>query len=90
MNLLLDTHALLWFISNDPNLSDHARDLIENGQNDLYVSTASLWEIAIKISIGKMTLQGDFETLIPSQLQQNRIETLEIGFPHLVKVATLP
>ena len=53
MRLLLDTHAFLWFIFGDPQLSDKARTLINDGDNDGLVSPATYWEIAIKISIGK-------------------------------------
>ncbi|HEY2329138.1 MAG TPA: type II toxin-antitoxin system VapC family toxin [Verrucomicrobiae bacterium] len=56
MKLLLDTHALLWFIGNDPQLSAPARQAIENPQHEKFVSAASLWEIAVKLSLEKLKL----------------------------------
>lgn len=53
MRLLLDTHAFLWFLSDDVQLSALARGLIEDGANEILLSVASLWEIAIKVSLGK-------------------------------------
>lgn len=60
MKLLLDTHTFLWFIIGSPNLSAAARSLIEDTANEKFVSVASLWEIAIKLSIGKLTLSAPF------------------------------
>ena len=60
MKLLLDTHALFWFLLNDPRLSGNARSLMTDSGNDLLVSPASYWEMAIKISLGKYTLEEDF------------------------------
>ena len=64
MKLLLDTHALLWFILGDAKLSANARSLIVDPANDLLVSPASYWEIAIKISLGKYTLAEDFVSIL--------------------------
>jgi hypothetical protein len=71
MRLLLDTHAFLWFVLNDPALSPKARDLIADPDNDLYFSPASHWEIAIKISIGKYQIPGSFAYLNYSDLKRN-------------------
>ena len=90
MNLLLDTHAFLWFIAGDSNLSQTARSAIEDVNNDRYVSVASLWETAIKISIGKFILGEPFEVLIPEELAKNRIELLNISVAHTARVASMP
>jgi PIN domain nuclease of toxin-antitoxin system len=90
MRLLLDTHAFLWFVLNDPALSPKARDLIANPDNDLYFSTASHWEIAIKISIGKYQIPGSFESWMTQQLQINEIGILSIKVSHTAAVITLP
>jgi len=90
MKLLLDTHAFLWFIGGDERLSPSARVLIENVSNDAYLSVASLWEMAIKISLGRLQLAQPFETFIPHQLSLNRIGLLGITMSHTAKVATLP
>lgn len=89
MKILLDTHIFLWFINNDPQLSPTAKTLLESDV-DLALSAASLWEIAIKVSIGKMTLPKPFEIFIPEQLQQNQIEILPIEVHHLTYVGQLP
>ncbi len=57
MKALLDTHVLLWFLLNDPKLSPRARQVISNPQNEIWISPASYWEIAIKISLGKYHLE---------------------------------
>lgn len=87
--LLLDTNAFLYFINNDSALSKKAKSLLES-EVDLLISVASLWEIAIKFSIGKLSLPDSFGNFIPAQLQQNDIEILPITLPHLEKVSTLP
>lgn len=76
MNILLDTHAFLWFIAGSDELSDKARELIEDENNRVFLSAASLWEMAIKFSLEKLTLSEPFETLIPEQLALNGVEIL--------------
>ncbi|MBM3144645.1 MAG: type II toxin-antitoxin system VapC family toxin [Chloroflexi bacterium] len=90
MNLLLDTHAFLWFIAGDTSLSQSARAAIEDLGNNRYLSMASMWEIAIKISFGKLELSEPFEALIPKQLADNSIELLGISFEHTVLVSSMP
>jgi PIN domain nuclease of toxin-antitoxin system len=90
VKLLLDTHTFLWFIGGNSSLSKRARTLIEDETNQIFLSTASLWEIAIKISLGKLTLSDDFETLVSEQLTVNGIELLEISVNHAALVANLP
>jgi PIN domain nuclease of toxin-antitoxin system len=90
MNLLLDTHTFLWFIAGDSNLSPKARSAIEDLSNNRYLSMASLWEIAIKVSIDKLTLDEPFETLIPEQLAENSIELLDISLEHTVLISSMP
>jgi PIN domain nuclease of toxin-antitoxin system len=90
MKLLLDTHTFIWFIMGSPNLSTRARALIEDVANEQFLSVASLWEIAIKLSIGKLTLSSPFDVLIPPQLSLNGFELLNIEIEHAAVVATLP
>jgi PIN domain nuclease of toxin-antitoxin system len=90
MKLLLDTHTFLWFIIGSPKLSEKARALIEDTRNERLLSTASLWEMAIKHSLGKLSLGQPFEVLIPQQLERNSIEILPITVAHLAVVVTLP
>ncbi len=89
MKLLLDTHTFLWFINDSPELSSSAADLLESDV-DLLLSTASLWEIAIKVSLNKLTLPNNYERFIPQQLTLNNIEILTITFEHLTVVSGLP
>lgn len=86
---LLDTNAFLYFINNDSALSETAKNLLES-EVDLLISAASLWEIAIKFSIGKLSLPDSFGNFIPAQIRQNDIEILPVTLPHLEKVSSLP
>ncbi|MEO1402899.1 MAG: type II toxin-antitoxin system VapC family toxin [Cyanobacteria bacterium J06635_1] len=90
MKVLLDTHSFLWFIDDNPKLSDFARSTIENGDNQVLMGIASLWEIAIKYQLGKLKLSNPFDTLFPAQLQLNDIQLLKIEVAHLSIVAQLP
>jgi PIN domain nuclease of toxin-antitoxin system len=90
VNLLLDTHALLWFLAGDPRLSTAARFAIEDAGNTRLFSIAGAWEIAIKASLGKLTLTAPFDELIPGQLQDNGIELLPIRPGHLAALMSLP
>ena len=89
MKILIDTHIFLWFINNDPQLSLTAKTLLESDV-ELLLSVASLWEIAIKVGTGKMTLPKPFEIFIPEQIQQNEVAILPIAIEHLTYITTLP
>lgn len=89
MDLLLDTHAFLWFIQDDSQLSKNARDLIEDNANDIYLSVASCWEVAIKYKIGKLTLTEPFDVLIPREIKTNDFQLLEITYEHAEKTISL-
>lgn len=90
MRLLLDTHALLWFLSGDEKLSGVARALVEDDGNEILVSAGSLWEIAIKLSLGKLGMSIPFEEAFPAQLDANEIRILPILPAHLQRVVSLP
>lgn len=90
MKHLLDTHSLIWFIDGDAKLSVRARQLIDDEANELFISVASLWEMAIKFSIGKLNLGRPFAELFPEQLVDNSIEILGITVDHLRAVCDLP
>ncbi|MEL7227846.1 MAG: type II toxin-antitoxin system VapC family toxin [Cyanobacteria bacterium P01_D01_bin.36] len=89
MRLLIDTHILLWFINNDPQLNQETKALLQS-DTDVAVSIASLWEISIKVSIGKLTLPDSVENLFPQQLKLNQIDILPIKVTHLQAVSVLP
>ena len=90
MKILLDTNSFLWFISGSERLSINARDRIADLDNQLFLSSASLWEIAIKVSIEKLELLQPYNQLIPQQLEENDINILPIELSHLTTVVELP
>jgi len=90
MRALLDTNSFLWFIVGDGRLSVTARDFIADLNNELILSAASLWEIAIKVSLGKLELLRPFAELIPDQLKENEVRVLHIKLSHLSVVVELP
>jgi PIN domain nuclease of toxin-antitoxin system len=90
VTLLLDTHAFLWFVLNDSSLSATARTLIIDPQNDILISPATYWEIAIKVSIGKFRLSGPFADFMEQQIAQNDLTVLPITVAHAAVVASLP
>jgi PIN domain nuclease of toxin-antitoxin system len=90
VKLLLDTHSFLWFIDGNSKLSSTARGLIENPGSERLLSIASVWELAIKHSIGRLQLAQPFHLLLPQQLALNDISLLGISLEHTAIVATLP
>lgn len=86
MRLLLDTHTLLWWLADDPRLADPARSEIADPANDVLVSAASAWEIAIKAALGKLSLPDDLE----EQLAGNSFSPLPILVRHALAVRDLP
>lgn len=86
MNLLLDTHVLLWWLDDPSRLSKAARKAIGDGGNQVYVSAAVVWEIAIKKAIGKLDAPDDLENV----LQANRFQTLPITVQHAMGILVLP
>ncbi len=90
MNLLLDTLALLWYVLDDPQLSAAAQAAILDPANEVYLSPASYWELAIKISIGKLTVQQPFEDFLDACEHRYRFRLLPIVARHAVQVSTLP
>lgn len=77
MRFIIDTHTFLWFIHGSSQLSSNAKNLLES-DNDIWISIVSLWEIAIKVNIAKLTLPNSYEEFIPEQLALNDIEILPI------------
>jgi len=90
VRLLLDTHIFLWLIAGSERLRDPARSLLIDAENEALLSVASLWEIAIKVNLGKLTLERPFEELIPEQLSVTEIDQLPIRMEHLAALLKLP
>jgi len=90
MRILLDTHVFLWWITEDPRLSSNARQIIINGNNELFLSAASGWEIAIKVNLGKLWFkESNIEQFILNQLTLNAINSLPIQMKHALHVNTI-
>lgn len=90
MNLLLDTHSFLWFAAGISQMSAKARTLIEDPANDKFLSLASIGEMGIKISLGKLKVAEPFEEFIPRQLRINEFEMFDIRFDHIARIISLP
>lgn len=90
MNLLLDTHAFLWFIDGSARLSQRARELIEDQGNAKLVSVASLWEMGLKMSLGRLELAQPFVDLIPRQMELNGFGLLPVRISHIARIISLP
>ena len=90
MTLLLDTHTLLWFLWDDPQLSSTAKASIEDPGNRKLVSIASCWEIAIKAALGKLRLGEPSASFLNREITGNNVEILPIALQHATAVETLP
>ena len=90
MNLLLDTHTFLWFWWDDQQLSEAAKELICEPANRKLISSASCWEIAIKVSLKKLDIGGPFRGFIHQHMVRNNFELLQISDEHLAGVVDLP
>ena len=88
MNYLLDTHTFLWFLDGSTNLSGKARRVIENTENTKFISIASIWEIAIKMNLGKLKLDIKLEEL-REEIIKNNFEILYLDFEHLIELSKL-
>lgn len=88
MNLLLDTHTLIWFINGDRSLPDKSKTLINNIDNNCFVSIASIWEIGIKLSLGKLDLHRKFDNISMLMLKYD-IELIHISYEHIEKLIHL-
>jgi len=89
MKALLDTHAFLWALSGDTRMSTRARDIFE-GPSSLSLSIVSIWEILIKVQLGKLGLPRPAASYIFSELVKNKIATLQIRLDHLIAYENLP
>ena len=89
MDLLLDTHTLIWFFNADEQLSINARNLVANPTNNCFLSIASIWEMGIKISLNKLELRGNLAQ-VAQFMAENSIELLPITFGHVQQLTALP
>ncbi len=90
MKYLLDTHTLIWLDNVPRKLSADVVSIIGDLSNQLLVSVASIWEMQIKLQVGKLSLPTSIEEIVERQREENRIELLPIEVKHIVKLADLP
>mgnify|MGYP002777105099 FL=1 len=90
MRILLDTHIFLWFISGDTQLSTDVRDAIRDPDNEVYLSSVSVWEAIVKYQLGKLPLPEHPETYLPKQRRLHQIASLALDESSVVQLAKLP
>lgn len=90
MKVLVDTHCWLWMVGRPGRLSERARDLVRDPGNDLLLSAASAWEIAIKHAIGRLDLPGDVTDVVPDWMVRSGVTALPVYHAHALRVAGLP
>lgn len=76
MKLLLDTHTAIWFVTDSNNLPGYSKKLIQNAGNECYISTATLWEMGIKHSLGKLKLKAELEKILNYSLKAGLVYCL--------------
>jgi len=89
MEYLLDTHALFWIVTDDNQLSNKAKKLFLDEKNEIFISTASLWEIAIKVSLDRLELGQSLTDFYYKHVIGNKIQLLDIKVEHLALLETL-
>jgi PIN domain nuclease of toxin-antitoxin system len=90
VKLLLDTHVFLWAITDDPQLSEKARHLFTCHENELFLSVAGVWEILVKVQIGKLPLPKPAGDYVQKQLARNAVQVLPIRVRHVLRLEQLP
>ena len=90
MRVLIDTHAFIWWNTEDERLSDRARRVMEDEASEIFVSVGSIWEVATKVAKGRLEIPGDLETYVDERLAANRWVPLSIDRRHVIRAASLP
>jgi PIN domain nuclease of toxin-antitoxin system len=90
MRLLLDAHTFLWFVWDDLQLGTNARALIVDPSNQKLISAGTYWEIAIKVSIGKLDLGEPYRAFMPREINRNNFDMLPVSVDHAAVVSSLP
>ncbi len=90
MKLLLDTAAFLWWITDSEALSERARDLIGDGEHEVWFSAVSSWEIVIKAGLGRIRLPEKADRFLPKQIAVNGFQVLPVHLRHTLRVVALP
>jgi len=90
MKIIVDTHAFLWLLTDDERLSKTAKKIFLDPENILFISAASLWEICIKTSLGKLSLKSGWLKIIQDEMRINAIQWLPIEMLHCAQLIKLP
>ena len=90
MRVLVDTHTFLWALLKDHRLSARARQVLTSGEHELYFSLVSLWEIAVKMKIGKLNTVGSSVSYIRDEMVEYGMELLPIRYEHILQLEQLP
>ena len=90
MNILLDSHTLIWFSQNSPQLSSSAIKILEDRNNLLFLSLVSVWEIQIKVQLGKLNLDISLSEIVKDQTKINDVQILPLKLSHIWTLDTLP
>lgn len=90
MKLLLDTHAFMWWHSEPNYIPKSTLALLQDPSHEVILSVVSLWEMQIKIQLGKLTLRDDLELMLKIQQEQNNISLISVTLPHILELKNLP
>ena len=90
MKYIVDTHALIWIVTEDSRLSNKAKKIYLDNKNDIYLSMASVWELAIKSSLKKISLGMPLEEFVDEHVRGNDIGIIDIQLPHVLGIELLP
>ena len=90
MKLLLDTHTFMWWHSEPEYIPKNTLTLLQDPDNEVILSVVSLWEMQIKIQLGKLNLRDDLELMLKIQQEQNNISLISVTLPHILELKNLP
>lgn len=90
MKYLLDTHVFLWAIAGDRRISEKAHEVLFQKSHDFFLSAGSVWEIVMKVQVGKLPLPARLAPYLKRQMAANRVQVLPISFAHVVRIEQLP
>jgi len=90
MKYLIDTHTLLWIVTKNKKLSKKVKDIYLNSENQIFISLASLWEMAIKINLNKLSINEPLKDFVKNQIKSNDINILDIKTKHILLLENLP
>ena len=90
VNWILDTHTLLWWVGDSPRLSGPARAAIASAEGPIFISIVSVWELAVKVRLGRLTVEGPLDTFVEDQLMRNGFSLMPVRVAHAARLCDLP